>query len=68
LKQKQVYGIVTGEKKQPKHPPKDAATGETWPHCTTLDDWVQQHGTGRSMILLGIEAKLYVSYMEYIDA
>jgi len=68
LKQKQVYGIVTGEEKRPADPPEDATTVETLPHCTAINDWVHHHGTRRSMILLGIKPMLHVSYMDIIDA
>jgi hypothetical protein len=69
LKQKQVYGIVTGEDERPQYPAEqDATAEETLAHRTAVKDWVKQHGTVRSTILLSMEPRLQTSYMEITDA
>ena len=69
LEQKQVYGIVTGEDERPEDPAEqDATAAEKLAHRAAVKDWVKQHGTARSTILLGIEPRLQASYMEITDA
>jgi len=74
LEQKQVYGIGTGVNEWPADPADDAATAE---YATAVGklalrvavrDWLKQHGTARSMILLGTELPLQASYMKITDA
>jgi len=69
LEQKQVYGIVTGEDERPEDPAEqDATAAEKLAHRAAVKDWVKQHGTARSTILLGMEPRLQASYMEITDA
>jgi len=56
LEQKQVYGIVMGENERPEDPAEqDATATEKLAHRAAVKDWVKQHGTARSTILLGME-------------
>jgi len=69
VEQKQVYGIVTGEDERPEDPAEqDATAAEKLAHRAAVKDWVKQHGTARSTILLGMEPRLQASYMEITDA
>jgi len=68
LEQKQVYGIVTGEDERPEDPAEDATAAEKFAHRAAVKDWVKQHGTARSTIMLGMEPRLQASYMEITDA
>jgi len=68
LEQKQVYGIVTGEDERPEDPAEDATAAGKLAHRAAVKDWVKQHGTARSTILLGMEPRLQASYMEITDA
>jgi len=68
LEQKQVYGIVSGEDERPEDPAEDATAAEKLAHRAVVKDWVKQHGTARSTILLGMEPRLQASYMEITEA
>jgi len=69
LEQKQVYGIVTGENERPEdRAEQDATAAEKLAHWAAVKEWVKQHGTARSTILVGLEARLQASYMEITDA
>jgi hypothetical protein len=69
LEQERVYGIVTGKDERPEGPAEqDATAAEKLEHRAAVKDWVKQHGTVRSTILLGMELRLQASYMETTDA
>ena len=62
LEQKQVYGIVMGEDERPKDLAEQYATAaDKLVHRAAIEDWVKQHGTARSTILLGMEPQLQAS-------
>jgi acyl-CoA reductase-like NAD-dependent aldehyde dehydrogenase len=68
LEQKQVYGIVTGEDERPEDlAEQDATTAVKLAHRAAVKDWVTQHGTARSTILLGMWPRLQASYIEITD-
>jgi len=59
LEQKQVYGIVTGEDERLEDPAEqDATAAEKLAHRAAVKEWVKQHGTAQSTILLGMEPRL----------
>jgi hypothetical protein len=69
LEQKQVYGIVMGKDERPKDLAEQEATAtEKLAHRAAVKDWVKQHGTARSTILLSMEPGLQASYMEITEA
>jgi len=69
VEQKQVYGIVMGEDERPEDlVEKDATAGDKLAHHPAVNDWVKQHGTARSTILLSMEPRLQALYMEITDA
>jgi len=57
-----------GEDERPEDPVEDATTAEKLAYQAAVKDWVKQHGTAGSTILLGMEPHLQASYMEITDA
>ena len=60
--------MVTGEDEWPKDPAEDATAVEKLAHRVAVKDWVTQHGTAPSMILLGMQPRLHALHMEITQA
>ena len=69
LEQQQVYSMVTGEDERPEDLVElNETMAEKFAHRAAVKDWVKEHGTVRSKILLGIEQWLQILYMQITDA
>jgi len=58
LEQKPLYGIIKGYDDKPEQPAANATAREKG----ALKDWMNRHGVGRSIILLGMEPRMQAEY------
>jgi hypothetical protein len=63
-KQKQIYGIVMRKYEQPEDLTENDTTAEKFPKCDEAQNWVNQHDTAQSMILLSMELQLQAKYQK----